>query len=321
MTAQLMTIGTKLAGMLKKTVDLVFLGDESLTGVESGYQIGAQRVYAATDAHLGQYMAEPYLQALQKASDLLKPSVILFGHNDKGLELAPRLAFRLNTGVVLDCVDIKTNDSGDIEYIKPVYGGKAHAHFAMTGTGPQIVSIREGAFGPASDKLAAPNDTDRSEVLPLELKIDTKRIKTIFHKKEIDDSIALALKLARSKIVVCGGRGLKSAEGIEVIKETADLLDGAIAGSRPAIDYGWLSSTLQVGLTGKKVNPQLYFAVGVSGALQHMAGCMKSKTIVAINTDESAQIFKFSHIGVVGNYQEVLKGFNDEVRIIKQQKG
>jgi electron transfer flavoprotein alpha subunit len=105
---------------------------------------------------------------------------------------------------------------------------------------------------------------------------------------------------------------------MELLQETADLLDGAIAGSRPAVDYGWVPSSLQVGLTGKKVNPRVYIAVGISGALQHMAGCMKAKTIVAINSDESAPIFKFSRFGVVGDYKEVLKGFNEELRRIKE---
>ena len=100
-------------------------------------------------------------------------------------------------------------------------------------------------------------------------------------------------------------------------QETADLLEGAIAGSRPAVDYGWVPSAVQIGLTGKKVNPLVYMAVGISGALQHMAGCSKSKTIVAVNSDESAPIFKLSHFGVIGDYKEVIQGFNDELKKMK----
>lgn len=318
MTAQLMKIGKKISLALNKTLDLVFLGDESLTGEESGFQYGAHTVYKCTDSLLGGgFMADAGVQALEQIAEHLKPAVILFGHNDMGLELAPRLAFRIGTGVILDCIDLEVDKtSGDLEFIKPVFGGKAHAHFCITSKQSHLATIREGAFDLLPCELSDQTAADSTRVIQLPLKIDPKRIKTNRLKKEIDESIALALKLSSSKVVVCGGRGLKTSDGIDLIKETAGLLDGAIAGSRPVIDNGWLSNTLQVGLTGKKVSPQMYFAVGVSGALQHMVGCLKSKTIVAINSDDTAQIYKFAHIGVVGKYQEVLRGFNDEVRRI-----
>jgi len=319
-TAQLITAGKKLAVNLNKTIQLIFLGDAPIIGAESGFRHGADRVYAAADPRLGPYMAEPYLQALEQVAEQLKPAFILFGHNDMGLELAPRLAFRLDIGAVLDCIDLKSNVGGtDLEFIKPVYGGKAHAHFSIKASGPKIATIREGAFDPAPDRHSASDEIEIREAIPLDIKIEQEKIKTAFQNKEMDECIAQVLKLAHSEVVVCGGRGLKTAEGIDMIRETAELLNGAVAGSRPAIEYGWLSNALQIGLTGKKVSPRLYFAVGVSGALQHMAGCIKSKTIVAINTDESAQIFKFANYGIIGDYREVLRGFNDEIRRINQQ--
>jgi len=319
-TAQLMAIGKKLAVNLNKTIHLIFLGDAPINGAESGFRYGADRVYTAADPHLGRYMAEPYLQALEQVAEQLKPAIILFGHNDMGLELAPRLAFRLDTGVVLDCIDLKINVGGtDVEFIKPVYGGKAHAHFCIKALSPKIATIREGAFDPTPDHHSVSDEMENREAIRLDINIEQEKIKTTFQNKEIDECIAQAVRLAHSEVVVCGGRGLNTAEGIDMIRETAELLNGAIAGSRPAIDSGWLSNTLQIGLTGKKVSPRLYFAVGISGALQHMAGCIKSKTIVAINTDESAQIFRFASLGIVGDYREVLKGFNNEIRRIKQQ--
>jgi electron transfer flavoprotein alpha subunit len=132
--------------------------------------------------------------------------------------------------------------------------------------------------------------------------------------KTEDEGLSLSAIPSDATVVVSGGRGLKTKEGIDLLKETAGLIGGALGGSRPAIDNGWLPSHLQIGLTGKRINPKLYVAVGISGSLQHMAGCMKSKTIVAINSDESAPIFKMAHVGVVGDYREVLAGFNDEMR-------
>lgn len=319
-TAQLMTVGKKLAAILNKTVHLIFLGGARLIGAESGFCYGADSVFTAADPHLDPYMAEPYLQTLKQVAEQLNPAIILFAHNDMGLELAPRLAFRLDTGAVLDCIELKSSvDGTDVEFIKPVYGGKAHAHFCIKASAPKIATIREGAFDPTPAHHSVSDEMGNRETIPLDIKIEQEKIKTVLQNKEIDESIAQALKLAHSEVVVCGGRGLKTAEGFDMIRETAELLNGAVAGSRPAIEYGWLSSTLQIGLTGKKVSPRLYFAIGISGALQHMAGCIKSKTIVAINTDESAQIFRFADYGIIGDYRGVLKGFNDEIRRINQQ--
>jgi electron transfer flavoprotein alpha subunit len=156
--------------------------------------------------------------------------------------------------------------------------------------------------------------TKTGEVMPINLTIDQSRIRVKFIRKLQEEGLTLAAALTSSPVVISGGRGLKSAEGVDLLKETAVLLGGAVAGSRPAVDRGWLPSQLQVGLTGKRVNPHLYMAVGISGSLQHMAGCMKSKTIVAINIDDEAPIFKMAHIGVVGDYKEVLEGFNEEWR-------
>jgi electron transfer flavoprotein alpha subunit len=314
LTTQIMRIGKEVSKGLKQEMHLLFLGGKSQKTGEQGYGYGADKVYMASNLLLENYMTDPYIQAMEQVVNRLKPSIILFGQNDRGLDLAPRLAFRLKTWVTLDCVDLKINsENGLLEQVKPVFGGKAHSHYYCVDRHPQIASVRDGVFNPA--------DYDQSktgEVFQLSLSLDPANIRTRFLKKQEDASLALALKLASANVVVSGGRGLKKKEGVYIIQETADLLDGAIGGSRPAVDYGWLPSTLQVGLTGKKVNPQVYIAVGISGALQHMAGCSKSKTIIAINSDESAPIFKFSHFGVVGNYREVLEGFNDEVRRIQE---
>jgi len=316
MTAQLMRIGKKLSEEGNKELCLVFLGGESLKGTEVGYGYGADKVYMGSDPLLENYMTDASIQALEQIVGELKPSIVLFGQNDMGLDLAPRLAFRLKTGVTLDCVDLKwDSEKGILEQVKPVFGGKAHSHFCCTTVGPHIASVREGAFDPAEY-----DDSLKNEVIAFDLSLDPSGVRTRFLKKEKDESMELALKLASANVVVCGGRGVKNQQGMDLIKETADLLGGAIAGSRPAVDYGWVPSSLQVGLTGKKVNPQVYIAVGISGALQHMAGCSKSKVIVAINSDESAPIFKLSHMGIVGDFKAVIEGFNDEIKKIKQER-
>jgi electron transfer flavoprotein alpha subunit len=247
---------------------------------------------------------------MEQVAANLKPSIILFGQSDRGLDLAPRLAFRLRTGATLDCVGLSIDgQSGLLEQIKPVFGGKAYAHYICVGGFPQIASVRDGVFDPADYE---PGST--GEVTQLPLFIDPSTVRTRVIGTRQDDDLSLGQKLGAASIVVSGGRGLKNRDGVGILKETALLLGGAVSGSRPAIDYGWLPGSLQVGLTGKKIKPQLYIAAGISGALQHMAGCMKSKVIVAINSDESAPIFRFSHYGVVDDYKGVLKGFNEELR-------
>ena len=314
-TTQLMRIGKQLSEELSQELLLIFLGKEALKGAEAGYGYGADKVYMGADPLLQNYMTDACLQAMEQMVGELKPAIVLFGQNDMGLDLAPRLAFRLKTGVTLDCVDLKLDsEKGILEQVKPVFGGKAHGHFCTAEGRPQIASVREGAFDPAEY-----DESIKNEVIAFDLSLDPSGVRTRFVKKEKDESMELALKLASANVVVCGGRGLKKKEGMDLIKETADLLGGAIAGTRPAVDNGWVPSSLQVGLTGKKVNPQVYMAVGISGALQHMAGCSKSKLIVAINSDESAPIFKLSHVGVIGDYKGVLESFNEEVKRIKQE--
>ena len=311
-TAQVMRIGKSLSEELNEELHLLFFGAE-VKGADEGFGYGADKVFTGTDPLLENFLSDTYLQVMEQVIEELKPSIILFAQSDMGLDLAPRLAFRLKTGVAVDCVDLKIDaDKGVMVTVKPVFGGKAHTDANTVESRPQIASVREGAFDPADF-----DESKKGDVSELGLSLDASKVKTRFVKKEEDESLALALKLAGANVVVSGGRGLKKQEGVDLIQATADLFDGAIAGSRPAVDNGWIPNSLQIGLTGRKVNPQVYIAVGISGALQHMAGCSKSKTIVAINSDEGAPIFKLSHYGVVGDYKEVLEGFNDEIKKIK----
>jgi electron transfer flavoprotein alpha subunit len=310
MTRELMETGTKLTQKLNNELFLCILGNDFEADIEKGYGYGAHRVYMACDSLLSGYAPDACLQAMEKIVQEVKPAIILFGQTDMAIDLAPRLAFRLKAGIALDCVELRVNSEGGIEPIKPVFGGNAHAVF-RTDIFPQIVSIRQGSSDPAQY-----NQLKQGKVIALKLFLDPALIHTKFLGRIQDESLSLAALLTSSLIVVSGGRGLKVKDGVDLLKNTAAIIGGAVGGSRPAIDNGWLPSHLQVGLTGKRVNPQVYIAVGISGSLQHMAGCIKSKLIVAINTDESAPIFKMAHIGVVGDYKEVLEGFNEEMSAV-----
>jgi electron transfer flavoprotein alpha subunit len=308
MTLELLEIGTTISRDLKGQLLLAAFGKDAAAGIGKAFGFGAHRVYAAHDPLLSDYAPDAYLQAMEQMVRALKPALVLFGQTDRGIDLAPRLAFRMKTAAALDCVNLSVaTNEGRVEYVKPVFGGKAHAIFS-TGVLPLLASVRQGSFAPARY-----DQSKQGEVISFALSLDPARIRVRFMRRIQNESLSLAAALIGAPIVVSGGRGLNTKEDVDLLKETAAAVGGAVGGSRPAIDKGWLPSHLQVGLTGKRVNPQIYMAVGISGSLQHMAGCMKSKTIVAINSDESAPIFKMAHIGVVGDYREVLEGFNEEM--------
>lgn len=314
LTEQLLRVGKELSTTLKQELHLLFLTGSKGQVDKEGFCYGADRIYEVSNPLLEPYTTDGYLQAMEQVIQNLKPSIVLFGHTDRGLDLTPRLAFRLNTGVTLDCVGLNIDgQSGLLERIKPVFGGKAYGHYICPRGLPQIASVRDGAFDPADYSPGV-----GGQVIELSVSIDPSAIRTRIVGVRHDEDLSLAQKLGAANVVVGGGRGLKNQEGVALIKETAELLGGAVSGSRPAIDYGWLPGSLQVGLTGKKIKPQLYIAVGISGALQHMAGCMKSKVIIAINSDESAPIFRFSHYGIVDDCRGVLMGFNSELRRIRE---
>ncbi|MBN1322180.1 MAG: electron transfer flavoprotein subunit alpha/FixB family protein [Thermoleophilia bacterium] len=315
LTLELLGIGARLAGELRRDLQLVHLGAGIPPGLGEAHGYGAQGVYAAADPLLGTYQPDLYLQAMEQIVDQLRPRIVLFGQTDLGSDLAPRLAFRLRTGVTLDCVDLVIDEeTGLLEQVKPVFGGKALATFSCDAR-PQIVSVRQGSFAPAVCAGAA-----TGEVTPLGLALDISRARTRLVEKVQDETLALALNLASASAVVSGGRGLRDQEGVALISETANLLGGTIGATRAAVDEGLLPRSILVGLTGRRVNPRLYVAVGMSGSLHHMAGCMRSGTIVAVNSDDSAPIFTFSHIGVVGDLREVLEAFNDEIGKIAEER-
>jgi electron transfer flavoprotein alpha subunit len=287
---------------------LLVLSPEQEKGAAQGIPYGADTVCLAVDPLLDGYTTDAYLQAMERILPIEKPAIVLFGHNDKGMDLAPRLAFRLKTSICLDCIDLQIDEEGKaLKQVKPVFGGKAECHFYAKGKGLQIVTIRERTFEPA-----VYDGSRTGEVVHISLKLDAEKMRMHLVEMQKDDSQSHAQRLLSAKTVVSGGRGLGGKEGFDFLRETVEILGGSIAGSRPSVDYGWIPNALQVGLTGKKIAPEVYFAIGISGAVQHMAGCLKSKIIVAINTDKDAPIFQHSHYGVVGNYIDVLRGFDDE---------
>ena len=244
---------------------------------------------------------------LEKVVNQVKPQIIIMGQTDAGRDLAPRLAFRLGTAATMDCVDLAIDpDSKRLLQTKPVYGGNAQAVFT-TATDPQMVTIRTKAMA-----ALAPDASRKGEVINLPIEPEASAIKAKIVNRVVEE--VAGIKIEDAQVVVAGGRGIGSADGFKQLDELAKLLKGAVGASRPPCDNGWVPDTVQIGLTGKIIAPEVYIAVAISGSSQHMSGCSGSKTIIAINKDKEANIFRQARFGVVGDWKKVLPAFTQKLK-------
>lgn len=295
--------GKSIAAGLNAGLAAAVIGADTGAVCAAAGEYGVSKVYAVQDAALAQYYGEGYLAALEAVCRECAPDVVLFVTNTLGRELAPRLARRLGKTALVDCLSFNV-EQGRILFIKPVFGGKAMAQVALPDA-PAVVALRRRSFEPAQP---APVATEIIQVKPASIPPNPfKLIERVEEKQE-------GVRLEDARVVVSGGQGLGGPENFAMLEELAGLLGGAVGASRVAVDSGWVSSTKQVGQTGKIVAPDIYLAVGISGACQHLAGCSGSKVIVAINTDPEAPIFGAARLGVVGDYKDVLPPLIEKVR-------
>ena len=306
-TTELLGCGRKLADDLGQELSAVLVGSDVNNLSQEAIAFGADKVYAVDDPLLKDYQTDSYVSVMEKVAEQAMPQILLLGQTAIGRDLAPSLAFRLETAVSMDCVELAIDsESKLLLQTKPVYGGNAQAVFTSESF-PQIATVRIKAMSPLE------RDASRQgEVVTIDAGIDpsTMRAKVV---DKVSEEIE-GIKLEDAQVVVAGGRGIGGAEGFEQLGELAKLLKGAVGASRPPCDNGWLPDTLQIGLTGKIVAPDLYIAVALSGSSQHMSGCSGSKNIIAINKDSEANIFKEARFGVVGDWKKVIPAFADKVK-------
>ena len=299
--------GRKLAADLGGELGAVLVGSGVSSLAQEAIAFGADKVYIVDDPALTDYRTDAYVSVMEKVAKQVTPAIILLGQTSVGRDLAPRLAFRLNTAATLDCVALAIDPASKrLLQTKPVYGGNAQAVFTVD-SDPQIATVRAKAM------TALPRDAARKgEVVTIAAGLDASAIRTTVLEKKKEQ--VAGIKLEDATVVISGGRGIGGAEGFKQLEELAKVLKGAVGASRPACDSGWIPDASQVGLTGKLVAPDLYIAVGISGASQHMAGCSGAKTIVAFNKDPEANIFKMAHYGVVGDWKVILPAFTKKVK-------
>jgi electron transfer flavoprotein alpha subunit len=284
----------------------VLVGDSVNSLGNDLYQYGADKVVAVEDAKLAQYTPDGFSQALMAVIEQENPEGIIFGHTSLGKDLAPKIASKLGSGLISDAIAVE-EAGGNLVFTRPIYSGKAFEKKIVT-DGLVFATIRPNNIAPLE------KDSGKSgEVSTVSAEI--KDLRTII--KDVVRKATEGVDLSEAKVVVAGGRGVKSEEGFEPLKELANVLGGAVGASRGACDADYCDYSLQIGQTGKVVTPDLYIAAGISGAIQHLAGMSNSKVIVAINKDPEANIFKVADYGIVGDLFEVIPMLTEEFKKLK----
>jgi len=308
-TFELLGAGRKLADDLGTELSAVLIGEGINQAAMELTSFGVDKVHKIEGQPFKDFKADLWVEALKKLCGEINPKVFLMGHTVTGIEIAPRLAFRLNTMLITDCIALKIDREDELLLCtKPVYGGNAIAVLKHKGE-PQFVTVRRKVAEPAERNSA------KGEIIDFDPSIDESMVKIESIKRVKEEVVALD----KAEVIISGGRGVGGIEGFKELEELADLFRESIEKvevgcSRPPVDFGWLSHSRQIGLTGEKVSPALYIAVGISGAMQHLAGIMRAKKIVAINSDLESSIFKVADYGVVGDYKRVLPSFKKKWR-------
>jgi len=291
------------ARRIGETVEGVVCAAGAVTGADQLSRFGADKVVTLTNAAFAKYNPEGCAQAIAERAKAGGYSAVLFAASATGKDLAPRVAAKLGVGLAADCTEVAA-EGGAIVATRPVYAGKALLKVKVTAK-PAVVSLRPNVFTPVERPKAGTAETVATAVTAGRVQV-----------REVKAAEAGALDVAEAQIVISGGRGLKEPANFKVLEELAHAFGGqaAVGASRAVVDAGWRAHADQVGQTGKTVSPTLYIAVGISGAIQHLAGMRTSKVIVAINKDKDAPIFKVADYGVVGDLFEVVPRLTEEIR-------
>lgn len=264
------------------------------------------KVYAVEAPSFDEFDLESLLQAIAHVVQISSPAILLLSASLESKDLAPRLALRLGTGVVNNCEELHLDmETGIIEAACSVFGGAALSTYRFDDARPCIVSMSPGVAQPVS----LPQD-GRGEMI----RVSPDIVETPRRARVLDRTASAGPRLEESEVIVAGGKGLRALENFPYIQELADVLGGMPAASRAIVDLGWATPAHQVGLTGKVVTPNLYLAIGISGASQHMVGCSSARNIVAVNSDEDAPIFQHARYGVVADCLEFLPAFIEKCR-------
>ena len=311
------------ADLETKEVTAVLLGD-GVTGLADQLaEYGADRVIVVDDPELKEYRTEPYTIALVEVINKYKPEIMLVGATAIGRDLGPRVSARVATGLTADCTVLEIGEfkargdaeprQGQLLMTRPAFGGNTIATIACPNHRPQMATVRPGVMQ-KKDKVKGA----KAEVIveKVDLTPNDKFVEIL----EVVKSVSTTADIADAKILVSGGRGVGSPENFAMLDDLAEAIGGTVSCSRAVVDSGWKPKDLQVGQTGKTVRPQVYFAIGISGAIQHVAGMEESDIIIAINKDEDAPIFDVADYGIVGDLNKIVPELTESIKKAMAEK-
>lgn len=306
---ELLSGSKKIAEELGEELVAVVLGSGVEPLAEELGHYGAKKVLVADDEILKDYTTDAYTKVL---ADLIKerePSIFLGPASAMGKDLLPRVACRLQTGLASDCIEIKLDENKNLAPKRPVYAGKAHIDISLAADRPQMVALRPNVLS-----VDEPDTSRKAEVEKVKVDVPPDSLKATL--KEIVKGASEKVDLTEASIIISGGRAMKDAENFKILWNLAEVFGPGttVGASRAAVDSGYAPQDMQVGQTGKVVNPNLYIACGISGAIQHLAGMRTSKVIVAINKDPEAPIFQKADYGIVGDLFKVVPILTEEFK-------
>jgi electron transfer flavoprotein alpha subunit len=308
---ELLGVGRRLALSRKTELAAVLIGYNVAGQAAVLFQRGADKVYLAEHPGLSRYLDEPYSLILTKMIRQYKPEIVLTGATTIGRALIPRTAVEVKTGLTADCTGLDIDPgSGHLLQTRPAFGGNIMATIRCENDRPQMATVRHKVMEEAPfDPKRTVGEVVRIDVSNADAASRTNVLEVV---KEIEETI----NLAEADVIVSGGRGMKGPENFAMLRELAGVLDAAVGASRAAVDSGWIGYSHQVGQTGKTVSPNIYFAFGISGAIQHLAGMSSSKVIVAVNKDPEAPMFKVANYGIVADLFQVVPALVAEIKAL-----
>ncbi|MBO4744999.1 MAG: electron transfer flavoprotein subunit alpha/FixB family protein [Bacteroidales bacterium] len=310
---ELLGKANELAAQLNEKVIAILLGHNISDKANDLIISGADKVICVDDERLANYLTEPYTQAITQIINEKKPSILLIGATTIGRDLGPRVSSRNTTGLTADCTKLAISPENQLMMTRPAFGGNLMATILCADNRPQMSTVRPGVMRKAKKDPARTGEIENMTINFDESKFRVRLIKKVKENRGKID-------ITEARVLVSGGRGVGSKEGFRKLQNLADVIGAEVSSSRAMVDAGVMPQDRQVGQTGKTVRPDLYFALGISGAIQHLAGMEESELIIAVNKDKYAPIFQVADLGIVGDVHKIVPMLSDKLKQMRNKE-